>query len=154
MPVAQKGLLYLRLGTAACASVTHRRERLTGAGKQLKQGRRVKRFDVSRAQGQRLIDRLPPNVELRSLSVTEVAVPFFALGIPKLQAIGAGEIPSRARNWNLHFLVDRPRIAVSLGGLEIGRPGSLPGCSQRVRRVRKGVAEMLTADGETHRASW
>src|SRR6266404_3166906 len=113
----------------------------------------VKGFDISRAQGQRLIDRLPPNVELRPLCVTEVAVPLFALSIPEFQTVSPREIPGRPGYRNADFLEDGPGIATAARRLEVGRASGLPGLSQRIRLIGEGIAQVHTADRETDCAS-
>ena len=50
-----------------------------------------------------------------------LAVPLLALGNIELQAVGAGEIPSRTGDRNAHFLVHTPDVPVIFKALSIHR---------------------------------
>src|SRR6266550_3551396 len=96
------------------------REALAGSSEQFAQRRSVKGFDIGRAQCQRLIDRLPPNVELGTFGRTEVAVVLIPLGITEFQTVGAGEIPRRSSDWNTGLPERGPGITTATGWLEVG----------------------------------
>ncbi len=113
----------------------------------------MERLDVCRAKRQRLIDRLPANVELRTLGLTEVAVVFETLRVPKLQTVGAGEVPGRTRHWNSRLPEGRPGVAAASRCLAVCRAGRLSGNGQRIRLIMKGSPEVLTANRETNSAS-
>src|SRR5437588_9529094 len=136
-----------------CEGIYDERKALRGAREQFAQRRSVEGFDIRRAQGQRLIDRLPANVELRTFGRTEVAIALVPLGIAEFQTISAREIPSRSSHWDAGLPEGRPGIATATRRLRISRAGSLSGYRQRIRVVKKGTAQMRTADRETDRAT-
>ncbi len=109
--------------------IMNQREGLSPCRRRLAQLRRMKRFAVGATQGQRAdpfgIKRLPADGELRLLRVGRgadalagelirgiIIIPLFPLGDIELQAVGAGEVPRRAGDWNPHFLIDRLNIPV------------------------------------------
>ena len=133
--------------------VGNRRERLRCASEQLEQRRSVERLNIGRTQCQRLIDRLPANVELRTFGLTEVAVVLVTLRIANLQAIGTGEVPSRSGYWDSCFPERGPRVTTASGRLSVGRTGRLAGNGQRIRLIEIGISQMRAADSETNRTA-
>src|SRR4029077_1869733 len=109
--VTRDMLFHLYVSSAARACITHKWEGLSRSREQLEQCGRMERFDVGRSQRQRLIDRLPSHVELRTFVLAEVTVTLKTLGVAKLQAVGAGEIPCRTRNRHSSFPEYRPNVA-------------------------------------------
>src|SRR5437879_8966706 len=80
-------------------------------------------LDVSSAQRQRLIDRLPPNVDFRPLRIAEIAIPLFTLGKSEFQAVGSREIPSRPGYRHADLFEDRPGVELAGCCWRIGKPG-------------------------------
>src|SRR5207253_9693331 len=88
-------------------------------------------LDVSTAQRQRLIDRLPPNVDFRPLRIAEIAIPLFTLGKSEFQSVRSREIPSRPGSPLADFFEDRPGVARAACCLRSGISGWLPLPDQR-----------------------
>src|SRR6266849_11150457 len=110
-------------------------------------------LDVSTAQRQRLIDRLPPNVAFRPLRIPEIAIPLFTLGKSEFQAVRSREIPSRPGYRHPYLFEDRPGVAAAACCLRIGKPSGLSLPDQRVGFASERISKVKTADREPNSAA-
>src|SRR5207253_8079712 len=110
-------------------------------------------LDVSSAQRQRLIDRLPPNVDFRPLRIAEIAIPLFTLGKSEFQAVRSREIPSRPGYRHAYLFEDRPGVALAACCLRIGKPGGLSLPDQRVGFERERISKVPAAHREPNSAT-
>src|SRR5436190_17227977 len=112
----------------------------------------MKCFVVGCAQGERRIDGLPTNRELRLFSVAEIAEELIAFRDVEFEAIRTDEIPAWAGHRNAQLTVHRPNITVTFGRLEVGRTQRLSRSGQWIGLIVCGFLAVFTTDSERKRS--